>query len=209
MYFLYKKQIFTKLNQKQSSGFNQIIGYLALTIWTVRIVFRIRTEKMNEYKYRNRIPLFGPNYSNSRIVQIIRPNKFHFSPRCSFFLAKVIDRGSWGNFGDHENAKEDQMDSWKLAEIDYLDVDVLEPDLSEEDGLVASARNEDVLDGSLNDLWKCHNFESYFWSCSLELSFKQNGSVVLDIAWLACFADEVKLGGITRFNDQWAHIRWW
>ena len=115
MYFLYKKQIFTKLNQKQSSGFNQIIGYLALTIWTVRIVFRIRTEKMNEYKYRNRIPLFGPNYSNSRIVQIIRPNKFHFSPRCSFFLAKVIDRGSWGNFGDHENAKEDQMDSWNVG----------------------------------------------------------------------------------------------
>ena len=27
---------------------------------------------MNEYKYR--IPLFGPNYSNSRIVRIIRPN---------------------------------------------------------------------------------------------------------------------------------------
>ena len=39
-----------------------------------------------------------------------------------------------------------------MAEIDYLDVNVLEPDLSEEDGLVASARNEDVLDGSLNDL---------------------------------------------------------
>ena len=36
----------------------------------VRIVFE--TQKMNEYKYR--IPLFGPNYWNSRIVRIIRPN---------------------------------------------------------------------------------------------------------------------------------------
>ena len=27
---------------------------------------------MNEYEYR--IPLFGPNYSNSRIVRIIRSN---------------------------------------------------------------------------------------------------------------------------------------
>ena len=27
---------------------------------------------MNEYEYR--IPLFGPNYSNSWIVRIIRPN---------------------------------------------------------------------------------------------------------------------------------------
>ena len=54
---------------------DQIIGYLlfsysALTIRIVQIVFR--THKMNEYKYR--IPLFGPNYSNSRIVRIIRPN---------------------------------------------------------------------------------------------------------------------------------------
>ena len=32
-----------------------------------------------------------------------------------------------------------------LAEIDYLDLDVLEPDLSIGNGLVASAGNEDVL----------------------------------------------------------------
>ena len=37
-----------------------------------------------------------------------------------------------------------------MAEIDYLDLNVLEPDLSVEDGLVASAGNEDVFDG-LND----------------------------------------------------------
>ena len=36
-----------------------------------------------------------------------------------------------------------------LAEIDYLDLDVLEPDLMIGNGLVASAGNEDVL--SLNE----------------------------------------------------------
>ena len=41
----------------------------------VRIVFR--NQKMNKYEYR--IPLFGPNYSNSRIVRIIRPNTAVYS----------------------------------------------------------------------------------------------------------------------------------
>ena len=59
----------------QSSSLDLIIGFLlfsysALTIRIVRIVFG--NQKMNEYEYR--IPLFGPNYSNSRIVRIIRPN---------------------------------------------------------------------------------------------------------------------------------------
>ena len=59
----------------QSSSLDLIIGFLlfsysALTIRIVRIVFR--NQKMNEYEYR--IPLFGPNYSNSRIVRIIRSN---------------------------------------------------------------------------------------------------------------------------------------
>ena len=39
-----------------------------------------------------------------------------------------------------------------LAETDYLDLNVLEPDLIVEDGLVASAENEEVFDGSLNAL---------------------------------------------------------
>ena len=59
----------------QSSSLDLIIGFLlfsysALTIRIVRIVFG--NQKMNEYEYR--IPLFGPNYSNSRIVRIIRSN---------------------------------------------------------------------------------------------------------------------------------------
>ena len=37
-----------------------------------------------------------------------------------------------------------------MVEIDYLVLDVFEPDLSEEDGLVASAGNEEDS-GSLND----------------------------------------------------------
>ena len=62
----------------QSSSLDLIIGFLlfsysALTIRIVRIVRIVfGTHKMNEYEYR--IPLFGPNYSNSRIVRIIRPN---------------------------------------------------------------------------------------------------------------------------------------
>ena len=80
-------------------------------------------------------------------------------------LTKVLE----GDFG-LENAKEDQMNSWKLAEIDYLDLDVFEPDLSEEDGLVASAGNEEDF-GSLNDFSEnSHKFNSDFWSYSLELS---------------------------------------
>ena len=35
----------------------------------------IRNQEINKYKYR--IPLFGPNYSNSWIVRIIRPNTDH------------------------------------------------------------------------------------------------------------------------------------
>ena len=59
----------------QSSSLDLIIGFLlfsysALTIRIVRIVFG--NQKMNEYEYR--ILLFGPNYSNSRIVRIIRSN---------------------------------------------------------------------------------------------------------------------------------------
>ena len=41
---------------------------------------------MNEYEYR--IPLFGPNYLNSRIVQIIRPNT------CTWFAVMVIEMSS-------------------------------------------------------------------------------------------------------------------
>ena len=75
MYFLYQKKFLQSWILNQSSSLDQIIGYLlfsylALTIRIVRIVFG--THKMNEYEYR--IPLFGPNYSNSRIVRIIRPN---------------------------------------------------------------------------------------------------------------------------------------
>ena len=75
MYFLYQKKFLQSWILNQSSSLDQIIGYLlfsysALTIRIVRIVFG--THKMNEYEYQ--IPLFGPNYSNSRIVQIIRPN---------------------------------------------------------------------------------------------------------------------------------------
>ena len=70
-----KKKFLQSWILNQSSSLDQIIGYLlfsysALTIRIVRIVFG--TQKMNEYEYR--IPLFGPNYSNSRIVRIIRPN---------------------------------------------------------------------------------------------------------------------------------------
>ena len=59
----------------QPSSLDLIIGFLlfsysALTIRIVRIVFG--NQKMNEYEYR--IPLFGPNYSNNRIVWIIRSN---------------------------------------------------------------------------------------------------------------------------------------
>ena len=59
----------------QSSSLDLIIGFLlfsysALTIRIVRIVFG--NQKMNEYEYR--IPLFGPNCSNSWIVRIIRSN---------------------------------------------------------------------------------------------------------------------------------------
>ena len=38
-----------------------------------------------------------------------------------------------------------------MAEIDYLDLDVFEPDLSEEDGLVASAGDDEDF-GSLNNV---------------------------------------------------------
>ena len=37
-----------------------------------------------------------------------------------------------------------------LAETDYLDLDVFKPDLSEEDGLLASTGNDEDF-GSLND----------------------------------------------------------
>ena len=75
MYFLYKKKFLQSGISIQSSSLDPIIGFLlfsysALTIRIVRIVFG--NQKMNEYEYR--IPLFGPNYSNSRIVRIIRPN---------------------------------------------------------------------------------------------------------------------------------------
>ena len=53
-------------NEKVTVQVN-LFDYLSLTI---RILFRI--QKMNEYEYR--IPLFGPYYSNSRIVRIIRTN---------------------------------------------------------------------------------------------------------------------------------------
>ena len=50
-----------------------------------------------------------------------------------------------------------------MAEIDYLDLDVFEPDLSEEDGLVASAGNEEDS-GGLNDFSEnSHKFNFDFW----------------------------------------------
>ena len=59
----------------QYSNFNLKIFYLLFnysipTIRIIRIVFG--SQKMNEYEYR--IPLFGPHYSNSRIIRIIRDN---------------------------------------------------------------------------------------------------------------------------------------
>ncbi len=59
MYFLYKKQILTKLNFKpilQFGSNNRVltIQLFGLTIRIVRIVFR--TQKMNEYEYEYRIP---------------------------------------------------------------------------------------------------------------------------------------------------------
>ena len=47
-----------------------LFNYSALTIQIIRIVFGI--QKMNEYEYR--IALFGPNYSNIRIIRIICSN---------------------------------------------------------------------------------------------------------------------------------------
>ena len=72
MYFLYKKQI----------------SYSALTIWIVQIVFK--NQKMNKYEYQ--IPLFSPNYSNSLIVLIIRPNTA--SRRCAPVTALTPWSGS-------------------------------------------------------------------------------------------------------------------
>ena len=47
-----------------------LLDYLTLTIRIIWMLFIIL--KMNEYEYR--IPLFGPYYSNSQIVRIIRTN---------------------------------------------------------------------------------------------------------------------------------------
>ena len=49
---------------------NLLFIYSDLTIRIIRIVFG--SQKMNEYEYR--IPLFGPNNSNIRIIRIIRSN---------------------------------------------------------------------------------------------------------------------------------------
>ena len=72
MYFLYKKQILIVefILHIGSDNWILLFSYSALTIRIVRIVFG--NQKMNEYEYR--IPLFGPNYSNSRIIRIIRSN---------------------------------------------------------------------------------------------------------------------------------------
>ena len=47
-----------------------LFNYSDLTIPKIQIVFG--SQKMNEYEYQ--IPLFGPNYSNIRIIRIIRSN---------------------------------------------------------------------------------------------------------------------------------------
>ena len=73
--FCTKDKFLQSGNLIQSSRLDLIIGFLlfsysAPTIWIVWILFG--NQKMNKYKYR--IPLFGPNYSNSWIVWIIRYN---------------------------------------------------------------------------------------------------------------------------------------
>ena len=41
-------------------------------------------------------------FSTEKIkIHTMFTNEFNFSPWCSFFLAKVFDRGFWGDFGDH------------------------------------------------------------------------------------------------------------
>ena len=74
MYFLYKNKFLSWI-LILSSSLDLIIGFLlfsysALTIRIDWIVFG--NQKMNEYEYQ--IPLFSTNYSNSRIVRIVRSN---------------------------------------------------------------------------------------------------------------------------------------
>ena len=65
-----------------------IFNYSAQTIWIIRIVFRY--QKMIKYEYG--IPLFGPNYLNSRIIQIIHPNTARKSVYVSLQLQLLFNR---------------------------------------------------------------------------------------------------------------------
>ena len=83
-----------------------------------------------------------------------------------------------------------------------LDLDVFEPDLSEEDGSVASTGNEEDF-GSLYNF--SENCDSSILISDDDIHWCRVGNKMatyfLDIDLLSSlFADGVKLGGITRFK---------
>ena len=89
-----------------------------------------------------------------------------------------------------------------MVEIDYLVLDVFEPDLSEEDGSVASTGNEEDF-GSLYNF--SENCDSSILISDDDIHWCRVGNKMatyfLDIDLLSSlFADRVKLGGITRFK---------
>ena len=73
-----------------------LFNYSALTIRIIWIEFGI--QKMNEYEYR--IALFGPNYSNIRIIRIIRPNTVRDQRSVPGALWRLRSRGTGGWMSD-------------------------------------------------------------------------------------------------------------